>query len=139
MNPSAAPQLRAPIPTMTPSSSNAVRPPADRIAGRLLDQAAAQEDLTRRSDSPVFTSAAPKSTQASVSGFRTAPAAINKGKGVAGDKDAPAGAGQAGDTKGIAAGPNKDGTVDSITLGQLKITLPPPKPKVCFLSVALFI
>lgn len=98
---------------------------------------AAQDDLTRRSDSPVATS--PSKNQggigsASVSGV-TAPIriAVSPLGGNVANANAPVAAAPVG-AQNTGAGVSKDGTqapTDSITLGQLKqLTAAFPKPKV---------
>lgn len=129
------------------STSNESRPAlSERNAGRLLDQAAAQDDLTsRRSDSPVLVTARGNNNQlvllvttasaAAASGARVvspttagniAQPLTSTGEGLA--TGATAGNGNAG------VGLNREGASsagDSITLGQLRaIIAAAPKPKV---------
>jgi hypothetical protein len=133
------------------SNSSSSDSTQQRNAGRLIDQAIAQEDLTRRSDSPIANSPGKSSAgSASVSGFRaiTPVVVLNTiGKGIIGENDSGQGtsngAGGIGNTNnGNVAGVREGaGTgVSDAVAGLLKVILPAviPKPKARFKLIKLF-
>lgn len=146
-----------PFTSSSPSRSGDNVGPNDstpRDQRRSIDQAIAQEDLTRRSDSPIANSPGKSSAgSASVSGFRsiTPVVVLNTiGKGALGDKEvaqrgtnSSGGGGDNGNTNngdGGGTGLTREGGApgtDSTIAGLLKVILPVilPKPKVSYRSI----
>lgn len=134
------------------SNSSSSDSTQQRNAGRLIDQAIAQEDLTRRSDSPIANSPGKSAAgSASVSGFRaiTPVVVLNTiGKGIIAENDSGQGtsngAGGIGNTNnGNVAGLSREGAgtgVSDAVAGLLKVILPAvvPKPKARFKLIKLF-
>lgn len=140
------------------NASRPVEPVVLPNLARLAAQQAAQDDLTRRSDSPILTNAGnltPRSPgSASVSGVgsriaisplsstvnASSTGIINNGaKGALGQGNAASGSGIGAEVvsgQNMGTGVSKDGLpapTDSISLGQLKtMTIALPKPKVSF-------
>lgn len=146
------PQLDPTTAPVTPLlSTGSLAPPPDPLA-RQAALLAAEDDLTRRSDSPVANSpskhpgtlgSASVSSPVRIAPTPMPPAAPSPlvGRRDAVDAGALLSMQQAGG--GLAAGPPKDGPpapTDSITLGQLKgITAAFPKPKVRVVGAASFL